>query len=56
MVRSYWRLSSETAMSIGGLGSLAACPQLEHEPHIHCMAEHKSEKVIQLCSQDMVEL
>ena len=55
-MRGYWRLSSETARSIGGLGSLAACPQLEGEPRIHCMAERKSEKVIRLRSQDMVEL
>ena len=25
-------MSSETARSIGGLGNLAACPQLEREP------------------------
>ena len=56
MMRGYWRLSSETAKSIGGLGSLAACLQLECEPRIDCMAERKSEKVILLHSQDMVEL
>ena len=55
-MKGYWRLSSETVRSIGGLGSLAACLQLEHEPCIHCMAERKSEKVIRLCSQDIVEL
>ena len=55
-MRGYWKLSSETARSIGGLGSLAACLQLEHESCIHCTAERKSEKVIRLRSQDMVEL
>ena len=46
--------SSELQSPLGDKDScMAACPQLESESQIHCIAAGRSEKVIQLRSHDM---
>lgn len=53
MKNIYTKLSSK---SIGWVGDLAACPQLERVPLIYCIAERSREKVRWQRSHEIVKL
>ena len=48
------KASSELTKSIGGAGDLAACPQLERAPLMHCIAYRSSENVSRQRNHDIV--